>query len=126
MASKEIPFKQTAPRFNFLRIGRWLVMFVYGFVLLAVTILGIAFVLKLFDASASASFVQWIYRSTDIVMQPFRGIFPPVKGESGSVLDLSILFAMVMYFLFGIAAHALIDAIDRRLGPNRTLGPTRS
>jgi uncharacterized protein YggT (Ycf19 family) len=126
VASRDIASQNTAPGVSFLRIGRWLVMFVYGFVLLAVTILGIAFVLRLFDASTSASFVRWIYRSTDIVMQPFRGIFPPVKGESGSVLDLSILFAMVMYFLFGMAAHALIDAIDRRLDPNRALPAHRT
>ena len=126
MATTDMAPTQKAPRFNFLRISRWLVMFVYGFVILAVTILGIAFVLKLFDASTSASFVRWIYRSTDILMQPFRGIFPPHKGETGSVLDLSVLFAMVMYFLFGIAAHALIDAIDRRLDPNRAVGPPRT
>ena len=101
-----------------LRIGRWLVLFVYGFVVVAVTILGIAFFLRLFNANVSAPFVEWIYRSTAVIMQPFRGIFPPVEGEQGSVLDVSILFAMLMYSLFGIVVHNLVDFLDRRLERN--------
>ena len=107
-----------------LRIGRWLVLFVYGFVVVAVTILGIAFFLRLFNANVSAPFVEWIYRSTAVIMQPFRGIFPPVEGQNGSVLDVSILFAMLMYSLFGIVVHNLVDFLDRRLERNRAeVGP---
>ena len=113
---------RTDSKFEALRIGRWLVLFVYGFVVLAVTILGIAFVLRLFNASTSAPFVQWIYRSTAVIMQPFRGIFPPVEGENGSVLDLSILFGMLMYSLFGMAVHNLVDFMDRRLARNHAAG----
>ena len=112
MASQDV-----SRRPQLLRVSRWFVLFVYGFVMLAVTILVIAFFLRLFDANTSAPFVEWIYRSTARIMQPFRGIFPPVEGESGSVLDVSILFAIVMYLLFAMAVHALIDAIDRRLPP---------
>ena len=109
----------TNAKVDALRIGRWLVLFVYGFVVVAVTILGIAFVLRLFNANVSAPFVEWIYRSTAVIMQPFRGIFPPVEGEQGSVLDVSILFAMLMYSLFGIVVHNLVDYLDRRLERNR-------
>jgi uncharacterized protein YggT (Ycf19 family) len=113
-------------RTEFLRVSRWLVLFLYGFVMLAVTILVIAFFLRLFNANVSAPFVEWIYRNTTIIMQPFRGIFPPVKGESGSVLDVSILFGILMYLLFGMAVHALIDAIDRRLPLPRRPSVTNS
>jgi len=44
---------------------------------------------------------------------PFRGIFPThVNGNS--VLDVSLLFAIIMYALFALFVNALIDYIDRR------------
>lgn len=97
------------------RIGRVIVYFVYALAVVSVVILLIAFFLKLFAASESAPFVQWIYRATDRIMQPFRGIFPAVEGEGQSVLDVSLLFAMLMYGLLAIGVHALIEWINRRL-----------
>ena len=96
------------------RIARVLVIFVYGFAIVSIAILAMAFFLRLFNANESASFVQWVYRSTRIIMQPFRGIFPSVEGETGSVLDVSVLFAMFMYGMLAIGMHALIDWIARR------------
>jgi hypothetical protein len=52
-------------------------------------------------------------------MQPYRGIFPSVEGEQGSVFDVSMLFAMFMYGLLALAAHGLIDWIDRRIAAKR-------
>ena len=52
-------------------------------------------------------------------MQPFRGIFPSVEGEQGSVFDVSMLFAMFMYGLLALAAHGLIDWIDRKIAAIR-------
>ena len=96
------------------RVARFLVYLVYAFALASVVVLLIAFFLKLFSASTSAPFVQWIYRSTDRIMQPFRGIFPSVEGESGSVLDVSLLFAMLMYGLLAMGVHALIEWINSK------------
>jgi uncharacterized protein YggT (Ycf19 family) len=101
------------------RVSRALVVFVYGFAVAAVAILMIAFLLRLFNASESAPFVRWIYRSTRVFMQPFRGIFPAIEGESGSVFDPSLLFAAFMYGLLAISIHALIDWIDRKMAQAR-------
>jgi uncharacterized protein YggT (Ycf19 family) len=97
------------------RIGRVVVYLVYGLAVVSVVILVIAFFLKLFAANPEAPFVEWIYRSTERVMQPFRGIFPAVESEGGSVLDVSLLFAMLMYGLLALAVHALVEWINRRL-----------
>jgi uncharacterized protein YggT (Ycf19 family) len=97
------------------RIGRALVFFAYAFALVAIVILTIAFFLKLFNASTTAPFVQWVYRATTHIMQPFRGIFPSVEGETGSVLDVSILFGILMYGLLALGLHALITWIDAKL-----------
>ena len=73
----------------------------------------IAFFLELFGANPSSGFAQWIYRSASRVTAPFRGIFPShVNGNS--VLDVSLLFAIIMYALFALLVHALVDFIERR------------
>ena len=52
-------------------------------------------------------------------MQPFRGIFPPLEGEQGSVFDVSMLFAIFMYGLLALGLHALIAWIDRKISSLR-------
>jgi uncharacterized protein YggT (Ycf19 family) len=105
-----------------LRIGKLLVVLLYGFVVAAVVILVIAFFLELFNASTSAPFVQWIYRSANVIMAPFRGIFPRVEAESGSVFDVAVLFAILMYGLFAMGIHALISWLERKIMILRTGG----
>ena len=94
-------------------VGRAIVWFVYVFALFAIVIATLAFVLPLFGADPSNGFAQWVYRSASRVTAPFRGIFPThVNGNS--VLDVSLLFAIIMYALFALLVNALIDYIDRR------------
>lgn len=100
---------------NLIKVARWAVMFVYAIALIAIVILTIAFFLKLFGASTTAPFTQWVYRSSDRFMQPFRGIFPSVEVSDNSVLDVSLLFGMLMYTLFALAVHALVEWLDRKL-----------
>lgn len=97
------------------RITRVLTWLVYAFAVTAIAFLATAFFLRLFDANTSAPFVQWVYRATRILMQPFRGIFPAIEGESGSVFDASLLFAMFMYGMLAMGMHALLDWIARRM-----------
>ena len=97
------------------RAARLLTYLVYAFVLVALTILGFGFFLLLFGASPDAPFAEWIYRSLARVMAPFRGIFEPVALDGDSVLDTSVLFAMIVYGLVGMLLHALIDWLTVRL-----------
>jgi uncharacterized protein YggT (Ycf19 family) len=98
------------------------VVLLYGLVVAAVVILLIAFFLQLFNASTSAPFVQWIYRSARVVLAPFRGIFPQLETETGSVFNVSILFAILMYGLFAMGIHALISWLERKILILRTGG----
>jgi len=99
--------------------SRYLVLFLYGFLIVTEVILVMAFFLQLFAASTSAPFTQWVYRAAGRVLAPFRGIFPTIEGQSGSTLDLSILFAMLMYGIFAMGVHALIVWIDRKIEQSR-------
>ena len=98
-----------------LRVSRVLILFVYGFAIACTIILAMAFFLELFNANEGTPFVQWVFRATDRIMQPFRGIFPATESEGGSVFDPSLLFAMFMYWLLALGMHALVNWIDRKI-----------
>ena len=100
-------------------ISRAIILFVYAFAIACIVILAIAFFLQLFNANQTAPFVDWIYRAARRIMQPFRGIFPSVEGEQGSVFDVSMLFAMFMYGLLALGANGLIAWIDRKIAAIR-------
>lgn len=103
-------------------IGRGIVWLVYAFAIVAIIIATIAFVLQLFGADPSNEFAQWIYRSASRITEPFRGIFPThVNGNS--VVDVSLLFAIIMYALFALLVNVLIDYLDRRR--ERSIGRDR-
>jgi uncharacterized protein YggT (Ycf19 family) len=97
------------------RVSRVLVLFIYGFAIVCTVILAMAFFLELFNANEGTPFVAWVFRATDRIMQPFRGIFPAVEGESGSLLDPALLFAMFMYWLLALGMQSLIGWIDRKI-----------
>ena len=103
-----------------IRAARFLTYLVYAFVLVALTILAFGFVLLLFGANPDAQFAEWVYRSLERVMAPFRGLFEPVPLNGDSVLDPSILFAMIVYGLVGMLLNALIDWLTLRLARVRT------
>jgi hypothetical protein len=48
-------------------------------------------------------------------MAPFRGLFEPVPLDGRSVLDVSILFAMIVYGLAALALQSLIDWLTDRI-----------
>ena len=97
------------------RIARVLTYLVYAFVLISLVILVLGFFLLLFGANPDAPFAEWAYRSLDRVMAPFRGIFESVQLNGESVLDTSVLFAMIVYGIVGIALSALIHWLTDKL-----------
>lgn len=84
------------------------------FVGLAVILLGLRVVFRLFDANASSGFVEWIYDASGSLLSPFRGIFPNVQVDPGNVLDVTALFAMLMYAIIGFALSYLVGSLTPR------------
>jgi uncharacterized protein YggT (Ycf19 family) len=105
----------SAASIGIVRIARVLTYLVYAFVIVALVILTLGFFLLLFGANPDAEFAQWVYRSLRRVMAPFRGLFEPVPLNGDSVLDLSVLFAMIVYGIAGLFLNALIDWLTGRL-----------
>lgn len=73
--------------------------------------LGLRFIFRLFNANAGNDFVAWLYRVTEQLLEPFRGIFPVQEIEPGYVIEFSTLFAMLAYALIGFLIIALVDAL---------------
>jgi uncharacterized protein YggT (Ycf19 family) len=95
--------------------GRALVYLVYFFATLALIVLTFGFFLLLFGANPDAAFAEWVYRSLDRVMAPFRGLFESIQLNGQSVLDVSVLFAMIVYGIVAMALRALIDWLTYRV-----------
>ena len=90
-------------------LTRTLAYLVYAFVVVALVLLLFAFFLLLFGANPHAAFAEFVSRGLTRVMAPFRGLFEPVRMDGRSVLDVSILFAMIVY---GFVALLLRDLLE--------------
>lgn len=89
----------------------WLSSLIGFFVGLAEIILGFRVIFRLFAANSATPFVDWVYRTSDNLMAPFRGMFPTEHlSDNGHVLDFSAIFAMLVYAFIG---YLLIKTVDR-------------
>lgn len=79
------------------------------FLAVAEVFLGVRVLLRFFAANPDNGFVQWVYNSSGVLMQPFRGIFPTEVIGKNHVVDFSALFAMVVYGLVALAFVALAN-----------------
>ena len=106
---------ETTSKVKGLRFAKVVVWLVYAYFVAATIILLLAFVLLLFNASTSADFTQWVYRSANRVLEPFRGIFPTVTNGNGSVVDFAVLFAIIMYGILALVVHAVVTWLDSKI-----------
>ncbi len=98
-----------------IKATRVLLWLVYLWVTITLVLLLLSFILQLFGANPTAGFVDWVYRSTERAMAPFRGIFESVTISDKSVLDVSVLFAMIVYGFVALGLHLAIEWLTRRL-----------
>lgn len=126
-APSNLPPGQTAPsgpppdpgKVTGLRVAKVLTWLVYAYFLVAVVLLVLEFFLLLFNANPDAGFAEWVYRSADRLMEPFRGIFPTKQAGNGSVLDFAVLFAIIVYGVLALAFHSLVEWLDYRIRVDR-------
>jgi uncharacterized protein YggT (Ycf19 family) len=58
----------------------------------------IRLVLKLLGANTTAAFTQWVYNVTDVFLAPFHNLLPTI-GSNNSVLEMSVIVAILVYAL---------------------------
>ncbi|MDQ0352149.1 uncharacterized protein YggT (Ycf19 family) [Alkalibacillus filiformis] len=77
-------------------------------------ILGFRIILKLFGASETAPFVEWVYNTSEPLLHPFEGIFPTTVLDGTFVVEFSAIFAFLIYTLIGYFLTSLVTGFDRR------------
>lgn len=90
-------------------IGRVLAALINFFVGVALVFLGLRVLLRLFGANPDVAFVGWVYDSSSVLLEPFRGIFPTRVIAQDFVVDFSALFAMLVYGLVGMLFLMLVE-----------------
>ncbi len=88
-------------------IASTFINFVFG---VAEAILGFRLILKFFGANEGTPFVQWVYRLSEPLLRPFQNIFPPLELSERFVVDLTALFAIIVY---SVVARLLTELIVR-------------
>lgn len=78
------------------------------------TFLGVRFFLKILGASQQASFVRWVYATTDSIMEPFIGMFPSPSLGPYFIIELNAIFAMIVYALVGYFIIRVIDFVYKQ------------
>src|SRR5215213_8716341 len=100
-------------------VSKALLWLVYAWVVVNIVLLFLAFILRLLGANPQAGFSEWVYDSVARSMAPFRGLFEPIVLTDDSVLDTSLLFAMIVYAIVALFLSAAIDWVSRRLSDRR-------
>lgn len=70
-------------------------------------------IFKAFGANPASSIVQFVYNLTAVLLAPFRGIFE-VAAAGESVIEPSILVAILIYSLLAKGIVELIDILEER------------
>lgn len=73
----------------------------------------IRLVLKLLAANPHSPFASWIYGVTDFFLAPFRNLLPSIGNEQ-SVLEVSVLVAILVYALLGWALERFVAVVFYR------------
>ncbi len=72
------------------------------FVGLAELLLALRVIVKFFFTTAGGSFFHWAISTTDVLLAPFRGVFPGPTATPGNwYIDWVALFAMAVYMAAG-------------------------
>lgn len=80
------------------------------FVVAALLALGLRFVFRLFGAEGSGDgFVAWLYDTSNVLLQPVRGVFPETAVRSKNAFEFATLFAAVAYMGVGNVAMGAVE-----------------
>jgi uncharacterized protein YggT (Ycf19 family) len=113
MAEKFYDESVKAP--GFLKISKVIAWLMYIWVMFGIIVLALRVFLLAFSANTAAGFGQFIIKTSSDYLNPFRELFPPHKvGETG-YLDVSALFAIIIYLFIAWGFSALIHYLQRKI-----------
>lgn len=104
---------------SYLTFSKILVWLMYFWVMIGVVALSLRVFLLAFSANMSAGFANFVLTVSNDYMEPFRGIFAGRSvGETG-YLDVSAMFAIIVYLFIAWGFKALIEYIEQKIAYNR-------
>ena len=74
-------------------------------------LIGLRIILKLFGASTSAPFVNWVYETSEPLLKPFLGMFPSPKIEGFYLLEFSAIFGLLTYGFIGYLVEEILATL---------------
>ena len=87
----------------------WIVRSIYWFFGILELLLTVKFLLRLFGANTENQFAQLIQSLTAPFLAPFSTLFvSPTSEGGGSIFDLNIIIAMIIY---GILSYLLVSLV---------------
>lgn len=104
---------------GFLKISKIVVWFLYFYILLGIVSLTFRVFLLLFSADSSAGFYKFVFNVSSDYLQPFRGLFPTKPVSETGYLDVSALFAILVYMLILWGVHSLINYVQNKIDISR-------
>jgi len=75
-------------------------------------LIGLRILLRLLGASSAAPFAAWVYDTTDQIISPFLGMFPSPKLSGGLTIEISALFAFLVYAFIAYLIAELIAFLE--------------
>ncbi len=69
------------------------------------------FLFKILGANAGNALIGFLYRLSEPLVYPFRGIFPNVQNGAGSVFEWNTLLAIVAYALIATIIVSLLNRV---------------
>ncbi|MBI4100855.1 YggT family protein [Candidatus Microgenomates bacterium] len=78
------------------------------------SLLGVRFLLRLFNADQTNRFVTWLYDNTRAAIDPFLDWFPTVRLGDGFVVEFATLFAMVAYMFLAFLVLVAVGTWGNR------------
>jgi uncharacterized protein YggT (Ycf19 family) len=113
MAEKIYDPQVKAP--GFLKFSKVIAWLMYAWVLFGIITLTFGVFLLAFSANTNSGFYQFIAKTSTQYLEPFRGLFPPHPvGETGYI-NVSALFAIVVYAFVAWGFSALLHYIQSKI-----------
>lgn len=104
---------------GFLRMSKVVVWALYFFIVLGIISLVLRVILLALSANPNTGFTNLVANISNDYLQPFRGIFETREiGETG-YLDVSSLFAIVVYLFILWGVKSLIEYIQNKIDTER-------
>ncbi len=100
---------------GFLKVSKIAVWVMYFWVTIGIISLLLRVFLLAFSANTATGFANFVMEVSNDYLQPFRGIFPSKEVGTTGYLDISALFAIVVYLFVAWGFRALIDYVQNKI-----------